>query len=148
LSFRLAAALALACFAPSCTLVGAGIGSTMPDYSPASVGEARDGIVNVGERIAVVRSSDGVEVVGKYRGLDAAGLEVDTDDRLVTIDPADVKSISVARGTYWKEGAVIGLAVDVAVAIWVGTRLSNAYTDTSSVGNLHVGSDGVTVGAH
>lgn len=145
--FRLAAALALASLAPSCTLAGGAIGSAVPDYTPASVGEARDGIVNVGERISVVRASDGLELVGKYRGLDASGLQVDTGARLVTIDPSDVRSMSVARGSHWKEGAALGLAIDVAVVIWAGTRLSEAYPDTSSVGNVHIGSDGVTVGA-
>jgi len=147
-SFKLVAAFALACLVPSCTLAGGAIGSAVPKYSPASVGEARDGIVKVGERIAVVRASDGVEVVGKFRGLDAAGLEVDTDERLVTIDPSDVRSMSIALGNHWTEGAALGLAVDVAVAVWAGTRLAQAYPDTSSIGNIHVGADGVTVGAH
>jgi len=120
----------------------------VPNYTPASVGQARDGILNVGERVSVVRASDGVEVVGRFRGLDAAGLEVDTRERLVTIDPSDVRSISVAQGTYWMQGAAIGLAVDVAVAIWAGTRLAPLYPDTSSIGNIHIGSDGVTVGTN
>lgn len=145
--FRLVAALNLAFLVPSCTLAGGAIGSAVPDYMPASVGEARDGVVNMGERVSIVRASDGVEVVGKYRGIDAAGIEVDTGERLVTIDPSDVRSMSVARGSHWKEGAALGLAVDVAVVIWAGTRMSDAYPDTSSVGNVHVGSDGVTVGA-
>jgi hypothetical protein len=120
----------------------------VPNYTPASVGEARDGIVNTGEKISVVRASDGVEVVGKFRGVDAAGLEVDTGDKLVTVDPSDVRSIAVAHGNYWMQGAALGLAVDVAVAVWAGTRLAEYYPDTSGIGNIHVGADGVTVGAH
>jgi hypothetical protein len=146
--FRLAAALTLASLVPSCTLAGGAIGSTVPNYAPVSVRDARDGIVGIGEEISIVRASDGVEVAGKFRGLDAAGLEVDTGDRLVTIDPSDVRSMSIAQGTYWTQGAAIGLAVDVAIAVWAGTRLGSPYPDTSSAGNVHVGADGITVGAH
>jgi hypothetical protein len=144
---RLAVAFVFAGLLPSCTLAGGFVGSQVPSYTPASVGDARDGLVNDGERVSVVRASDGAEVVGTYRGLDAAGLEIDAGDRLVSIDPSDVRSVSVSHGTYWAQGAAIGLALDVAVAIWAGTRLAPYYPDTSGIGNIHIGSDGVTVGA-
>ena len=72
---------------------------------------------------------------------------MDTGSRLVSIDLSDVRSVSVAHGSYWLEGAALGLAVDVTVALLVGTRLAHSYPDTSSFGNVHIGSDGVTVGA-
>lgn len=144
---RIAWLFALVSFLPSCTLAGGFVGSTIPDYRPATVGEARDGALTVGSRVAVVRESDGAEIVGKFRGVDAAGFEVATDDRLVAVDPSDIRSVSVANGTYWFEGAAVGLAADVAFAILLGSTLANRYPDTSAVGNIHVGSDGVTVGA-
>jgi hypothetical protein len=112
------------------------------------MGEARDGAIDSGDRIAVVRASDGAEFVGKFRGVDATGLQVDTREALVTIPPSDVRSMSVARGNYWLEGAVAGLVLDVTVLLLYGTRLARSYPDTSSFGNIHIGSDGVTVGAH
>lgn len=120
----------------------------MPDYTPASMAEARDGAVGYGERIAVVRDSDGARFVGTFRGVDSLGLEVETDRELIAIEPSDVRGVSVARSNYWLEGAMVGLAADIAVVVLVGTRISHAYPDTRSVGSIHIGSDGVTVGAH
>ena len=138
---------AIAACLPACTLAGGAVGSTIPDYTPASVAETRDGSVSAGEKIAVVRESDGEEIVGKFRGIDSLGLAVETDQELVTIDPSDVRSVRVARDNHWLEGAAIGLAVDVAFVVFVGTRTAHAYPDTTALGGDHIGSDGVTVGA-
>src|SRR5436190_185045 len=68
---------------PSCTLAGGAIGSTVPDYTPATVEDAREGSVNVGEKVAVVRASDGQRFVGAFRGANAVGLSVDTGHEVV-----------------------------------------------------------------
>jgi hypothetical protein len=144
----LVAAVFIACSTSACTLAGGAIGSAFPRYSPASVGEAKDGIVGDGEKVAVVRGSDGAEIVGRFRGFDARGLEVDTGAGLVAVDPSDVRSVSVLQGSHWLEGAALGFAVDVTVALIVGPRLAELYPDTSQLGRIHIGSDGVTVGAY
>lgn len=132
---------------PACTIVGGGIGSTIPDYRPATVDDANSGMINVGERVAVVRASDGYEYMGRFQGADAVGIRVETDHALVTIERSDVRSMAVARGSHWLEGGAMGFAADVTVALLVGTHLARGLPDTSSVGNFHIGSDGVTVGA-
>jgi len=138
--------LAVANAVSGCTLAGGLVGSSVPEYTPTSIESARDGMVSNGERVAVVRASDGARFVGAFRGVDSGGIEIQTDDALVSVETWDVQGLSVARGNYWLEGALIGLAIDITVVVVARSETSHAYPDTSTFGNIHIGSDGVTVG--
>lgn len=142
-----AMALGLAALLSStgCAILGAGIGSTIPKYEPLSeepiVKEA-----SLGQRVRVVRASDGHEFAGRYAGVYDEKLWIATPEGASAVDAHDVKSARVASGDHWLEGFVVGLGVDLAVLTIVGSNLRYFFPRTGS--NVSVGADGVNVAGH
>lgn len=138
----IALGLAVVLTCPGCAILGAGIGSTIPKYEPLSdeplVEEA-----SLGQRVRVVRASDGREFAGRYGGVYDEKLWLTTPTGSSSVDARDVKSARVASGDHWLEGFFVGLGVDVVVLTVVGSNLRYFFPKTNS--NVSVGADGVNV---
>jgi hypothetical protein len=137
-----AAALGAVFSCTGCAILGAGIGSTIPRYEPLSeepiIEEA-----SLGQRVRVVRASDGREFAGRYAGVYDEKLWIATPGGSASVDAGDVKSARVASGDHWIEGFFIGLGVDVVVLTVVGSNLRYFFPRADR--NVSVGAAGVDV---
>jgi hypothetical protein len=125
-----------------CTIIGAGVGSTIPKYEPLPLGDATEP-ASLGERVRIVRASGGPEVSGSYDGVYDEKLWVRTADGSTSVDVRDVKEVRVVADNHWLEGLFIGLAVDIAAVAIVGSNIRHIFPPDNS--SVNVGGDGVSV---
>lgn len=110
-----------------CTLVGTGLGASIPHY------ESRDWQreeIPLGTTVRVrVRSVGGdstnADVVGRYGGVRDGLLTItDSDEREHAVPVSDIVSVDVKSGTEWKKGLLLGAAAD-AVIVTVAVLATN-----------------------
>lgn len=119
-----------------CTLAGAAVGATRPHYQSQ---EWTRESVELGAEVRVrMRTVGGDtptrEVRGRYGGIHDGLMSVtDTAGHEHELPVRDVAEVEVRRGTLWKEGLLLGAAIDTlvvigALAIANGADLSVATT--------------------
>jgi len=103
-----------------CTLAGAGLGASIPQY------ESRDWQheeIPLGTTVRVrVRSVGGdsanADVVGRYGGVREGFLLItDGNDREHAVPISDVLSLDVKTGSEWKKGLLLGATADTVIVI-------------------------------